>query len=93
MISVLIVDSDAETRLSVRRVLDRAGFLVSEAASAQLPPRLRPRLVLANLAVVGCAAIRRCYPRARILAIGDENGLGAPFTPSQLLAAVRRCLA
>ena len=93
MITVLIIESDAATRLSARRILERAGFAVREAASAPLPLRLRPRLVIVNVAVVCRAAISRHYPKARILAISCENGLGTPFTPSQLLAAVRRCLA
>jgi hypothetical protein len=93
MITVLIIDSDAATRLSARRVLERAGFAVREAASAESPLSFRPRLIIVNVAAACRTAIGRRYPRARILAIGRAHGLRPPFTPSQLLAAVRRCLA
>jgi hypothetical protein len=84
-----IIHGDAALRLAVRRVLGAAGFAVSDAA--QLPSKnSAPTLVIAEPARI--TAIRRCYPTARILALGGD-GLAVPFTPSQLLAAVRLSLA
>jgi hypothetical protein len=47
------------------------------------------------------ALLRRVHPAARVLSLSADGDpiegiagfLGKPFTPSQLLAAVRRCLA
>jgi CheY-like chemotaxis protein len=99
---ILVIDRDAHTRLTARRVLERAGFTVSTAADdvEQIPAA--PDLVVADLAVASLASLRSRYPAARVLALSSDGGpaqpgvaasLGKPFTPSQLLAAVRRCLA
>jgi DNA-binding response OmpR family regulator len=103
MITIHIIDGDAAVRLAVRRVLEPAGFAVTEAADEEYAAPTRPELVIADLAFASLAAIRRRHPGTPILAItGDgvaptEAGLLAgelnkPFTPSQLLGAVRRCL-
>lgn len=85
MVTIHIIDRDPAVRLAARRALEPAGFAVSEAAdaTASMPPC--PDLVIADLSAAGFAA-------PRVLAIGDD-GLAKPFTASELLAAVRRCLA
>ena len=93
MIIVHVIDRDAAVRIAARRALERAGFAVSEAADETCAADLRPELVIADLAVISVAAIQGRHPAARILAISDAEGLPKPFTPSQLLAAVRLCLA
>jgi len=100
MTAVLVVDRDADIRLAARRVLERAGFAVSAAAQDYDAACCEPDLIVADLAVVGLALLRRAFPAARILALapdgaavaGVDGWLGKPFTPSQLLAAARRCL-
>jgi DNA-binding response OmpR family regulator len=95
MISVLIVDRDAETRLVGRRVLEAAGFAVSATADDSNLPEGQPDLAIADLAEVSAATLIRRYPQTRVLALSSEDrtGLAKPFTSSQLLAAVRRRLA
>ena len=95
MISILIVDRDAEMRLVVRRVLEAAGFAVSTTADDSHLPEGQPDLVIADFAEVSAATLMRRYPQTRVLALSSEerSGLVKPFTPSQLLAAVRRRLA
>jgi DNA-binding response OmpR family regulator len=91
----LVIDRDAETRLVARRVLERAGFAVSTAAEDCCLAAGHFDLVIADLAAVSLAGLRRRNPKARVLALSNEGraGLSKPFTPSQLLAAVRLCLA
>lgn len=93
--SVLVIDRDAETRLAARRVLERAGFAVSTAAEEGRLAAGHFDLVIADLAAASVAGLRRQYPQARILAISSKGDadLAKPFTPSQLLAAARLCLA
>jgi DNA-binding response OmpR family regulator len=95
MISVLVIDRDAETRLVARRVLEAAGFAVSIAVDDSRLPAGQIDLVIADLAEVSTATLMRRYPQTRVLALSSEerSGLVKPFTPSQLLAAVRRRLA
>jgi len=95
MTPILVIDRDAETRLIARRVLERAGFAVSTAARHCRAGARDFDLVIADLAQVSLDALRRRYPRARVLAISDEGRaeLAKPFTASQLLSAVRLCLA
>jgi CheY-like chemotaxis protein len=104
MNSILVIDSDADTWLAARRVLEAAGFAVSIVSSDIEALGVQPALIIANRAAAGFAALRRQYPAMRILALSEE-GLPAgirpqldgvltkPFTASQLLTAVRRCLA
>jgi DNA-binding response OmpR family regulator len=104
MTTIHVIDRDAAVRLAARRALEPAGFAVSEATDADCALPARPALVIADLAVASLAAIRRRHPATRILGLtgdgfsrGDARLLagriGKPFTPSQLLAAVRLCLA
>lgn len=101
---ILVIDRDIETRLAARRALEAAGYTVSTAG--ERGGAAAPHLVLADIAAGGRAALRRRYPRARVLFLShDENAeprrprprdaaiLRKPFTASELLAAVRRCLA
>jgi DNA-binding response OmpR family regulator len=93
-----IIDRDAAIRLAVRRALTPAGFTVTEAESDAAPAPCRPDLVIADIAAVSVATLGRRYPTASILpligcAAASRPGLRKPFTPSQLLAAVRQCLA
>ena len=93
-----IIDRDAAIRLAVRRALKPAGFTVTEAESAAVPGPCRPDLVIAEIADVSLSTLGRRYPTAAILplighAAPPTSGLRKPFTPSQLLAAVRQCLA
>lgn len=95
MTSVLIIDRDFETRLAARRVLERAGFTVSTAGNDGYLPRGSFDLAVADLSEVSRGYLERRYPQVRILSMsGDGTGdLTKPFTPSQLLSAVRLCLA
>jgi hypothetical protein len=94
MIAIHVIDGDAATRLAARRVLERAGFAVTEGAGADASVRPSPALVIADPAIAGPAAIRRLHPGAKILAISSgKAAIGKPFTPSQLLTAVRLSLA
>jgi DNA-binding response OmpR family regulator len=92
MVTIHIIDRDPAVRLAARRALEPAGFAVSDAADAAEATPLCPDLVVADLATTRAAGIRRRHPAARVLATG-EGGLRKPFTASELLAAVRRCLA
>jgi DNA-binding response OmpR family regulator len=103
MTLVLVIDPDPQLRLAARRVLERAGFTVATAASDSDATialgAAVPDLVIADLAVASLASVRRRHPNARVLALtsdGDHEdevpNLTKPFTPSQLLAAARRCL-
>lgn len=91
MLTIHIIDRDPATRLTVRYTLERAGFAVTDADDSTPAPSV-PDLVLADPAATSIAVIRRRYPAARVLAMG-EDGLRKPFTDSELLAAVRRRLA
>ena len=92
MVAILVIHRDPVVRLAARRVLEPAGFRVSEAAdAAEAPPGLLD-LVIADFAVTSGAGIHRRHAAARVLAIG-EGGVTIPFTASSLLAAVRRRLA
>ncbi|HYM72768.1 MAG TPA: hypothetical protein VET89_07290, partial [Stellaceae bacterium] len=70
-----------------------AGFaVITDAATAA------PTLIVANIEspeTETLSAIRRRHPGARLLEISTAGAgrLTKPFTPSQLLAAVRLCLA
>ena len=90
MVTILVIHDDPALRLAVRRVLEGAGFAVSEAPDAAAAPPVAPQLVIA-----AGEAIRELPSRlavARLLSLG-EGGLAVPFTPSELLAAVRLTLA
>jgi DNA-binding response OmpR family regulator len=104
MIKVHVIDGDAVVRLAARRVLERAGFAVSDAKDETSAAPDAPDLVIADLAVVSLAAMRRHHPTAGVLASTSDGVASAeaamitgsirkPFTESQLLAAVRLCLA
>jgi hypothetical protein len=86
MIKVHIIGTDAAARLAARSALERAGFLVSEAADVTIVPCARPKLVIVEPGA-DIAIIRRRYRAVRVLA------LTTAFTQSQLLAAVRLTLA
>jgi DNA-binding response OmpR family regulator len=92
MITIHIIDRDPAVRLAARRALEPAGFAVSDAADTADETSPCPDLVVADLAATSAAGIWRRHPATRVLATGDD-GLPKPFTPSQLLAAVRLCLA
>jgi hypothetical protein len=95
--TILVIDDDPATQLVVRRVLERAGLaVITDAATAA------PTLIVANIEspiespeTETLSAIRRRHPGARLLEISTAGAgrLTKPFTPSQLLAAVRLCLA
>jgi DNA-binding response OmpR family regulator len=99
--AVLVIDRDAEIRLAARRILEHAGFAVATAADDAGAAAAQPDLIIADRAAADIARLRRQHPAARVLALSDEGGprwgataiLLKPFTPSQLLGAVRRCLA
>jgi len=100
MILTHVIDGDAATRLVARRVLEKAGFTVTEAANGALPAPGCPDLIVVDLQLASLATLRRRHPAAKLLALVGAPGaapltgrLGKPFTPSQLLAAVRLCLA
>jgi len=101
MSAILVIDRDPATRLVARRVLERAGYSVSAAAEDGGTPDSNPDLVIADLVVASLAQLRKSHPVARVLALsaighptaGVAAYLAKPFTASQLLAAVRRCLA
>ena len=91
MIVAHVIDRDPAVRLAACRALQPAGFAVS---AGTMKPKIiaRPDLMIADLSLASRAALRRRHPSAKVLVLGD-GGLPTPFTPSQLLAAVRRCLA
>jgi hypothetical protein len=60
--SVLVIGHDAETRLAARRVLERAGFAVSTAVEDGRCITGRFDLVIADLASVSLAELRRQHP-------------------------------
>src|SRR5579863_8050950 len=91
MPTIHIVHHDAATRLAVRRVLQGAGFAVTDGADETTVGDGSPMLVIAERG--GVAVIRRRMIAARILMLGGDEGLSPAFTPSQLLAAVRLTLA
>ncbi|HWD59802.1 MAG TPA: hypothetical protein VG308_16055 [Stellaceae bacterium] len=100
MVSIHLIDRDAATRFAARRVLEGAGFAVSEAADERAVAPAPPALVIADLSAASLAAIRREHPGVPVLALGGAGeaallagSLEKPFTASRLLAAVRRCLA
>jgi len=90
MVAILIIDRDAALRLAARRVLEAAGFAVTEAPA--LGASAPADLVIADPAAANAAALRRLHPCARLLPLADA-GLRKPFTGSELLAAVRLYLA
>ena len=91
MVTILIIHKDAALRLTARRALEDAGFAVSEALDETCIPNVAPQLIIAD-AAIGEALAQR-YPSARLLALGENSGFPARFTPSELLAAVRLTLA
>ncbi len=108
MTSILAIAGDAAVRLALRRMLGDAGFSVSAAADRAggltLCRIVQPDLVIAEVTCEAAdtsdfrAGLRRAYPKARLLALSDGTAIGIaalrqPFTHSELLAAVRRCLA
>jgi DNA-binding response OmpR family regulator len=98
---VLVIDRDAGIRLAARRVLEGAGFDVSTAADDGAIAAAQPDLIIADPASASLTRLRRRHSAARVLALSAEPSprrgttaiLTKPFTPSQLLAAVRLCLA
>jgi DNA-binding response OmpR family regulator len=95
MRSVLILDRDAETRIAAQRVLERARFAVSAAMHEGAHAAGHFDLVIADRTAASLTSLRRRHPQARILTVSRQGGadLAKPFTPSQLLSAVRLCLA
>ena len=93
--AVLIIDRDFETRLVARRVLEPGGFTVSTAAGHGYLPRGVFDVVVADLSEVSLGYLQRRYLQVRVLTVASEGqaDLIKPFTPSQLLAAVRCRLA
>jgi hypothetical protein len=91
MVTVLIIHNDPALRLAARRVLESAGFAVSEAMDATCVLPASPQLIIADAGIR--KTIGRLYPAARMLSLGKNGGLQAPLTPSRLLAAVRLTLA
>ncbi|MFZ2006929.1 MAG: hypothetical protein WB697_22035 [Stellaceae bacterium] len=92
MVTIHVIDRDPAMRLAARRALEPAGFIVSENADDAEPMPSRLDLVVADLSTSSLTSIRRWHPGARVLATG-RDGLTKPFTASELLVAVRRCLA
>lgn len=92
MVTIHIIDRDPAVRVTARRALEAAGFMVTEAADEADAERRHPDLIVADPAAASVASIRRRHPAAYVLATG-AGGLSRPFTPSQLLAAVRLSLA
>ena len=82
-------------------MLERAGYAVATAPDDSTIAPVPPALIIADLsAIAGLATLYGWYPAARFLALSDaepateaQQCLVKPFTASQLLAAVRRCLA
>lgn len=93
MVTIHVIDRDPAVRLAARRALEPAGFTVSEAADGRGEGAPETALILADPAAAGIKAIRRRYPAVPVLALNGAGGVQTPFTPSELLAAVRRCLA
>ncbi len=97
--SVLVVDDQADLRRAIRRVLERAGFAVSEAgdgrAAARMFRRLGPDLVLLDIlmprheGIEAIVEIRETCPGARILAMsgGGNFDAGEVLRLAELLGA------
>ena len=82
MITVLVIDGDPTVRLTVKRVLERAGFAVFTAAdmSAALRPlgSLKMDLVICQIDMLGAGAKDAIAelvtdPAVRILALSDKD--------------------
>jgi CheY-like chemotaxis protein len=83
MITVLVIDGDPAVRLTLKRVLERAGFAVIAVADGLTALRrlasLKMDLVIAETAMPGLsgeaaiAEIGRADPAARILALSDKH--------------------
>src|SRR5437879_3450864 len=113
MITILVIDDNAEVRLGVRRVLERAGCAVIAVADRRSALRrlasLKADLVICDIGEErnGGPTLRdigHIDPEMRMLVLsrkdrahpargGWSNTLDKPFTASELLAAIRRCLA
>jgi len=112
MITILVIDADPAVRLTARRVLERAGFIVIAAADRR-SALARLTSLKADLLVCDIGEDRNGGPTLRELgssdadmrmlvlshkdlnspAAGAGDVLGKPFTESELLTSVRRCLA
>ena len=102
MTTIHLIERDASARLAARCVLERAGFAVTESVDEAVAETVRPDLIIADPSDIALIALRRRHSGVRVLAFGTAEFASAdraavrltkPFTPSQLLAAVRRCLA
>jgi len=99
--AVFVIDREPAIRLAARSALERAGFSVTTAADDGAVAAAPPDLLLADPVIASLAMLRRRYPAARMLALSADGDaprdnlpiLRKPFTTSQLLAAVRLCLA
>ena len=107
MATILIIDGDPMVRLAAAGVLAGAGYLVLRVHSRQDAFRYL-RSIKADLAICDLTEKEIlcdiCYadPEMSVLALirkdeppfpATRNVLGKPFTASELLNAVRRCLA
>ena len=97
MITVLVLDGDPAVRLTVKRVLERAGFAVFAAAdmSAALRPlgSLKMDLVICEVDMLGAGAadaiaeLVGADPAVRVLALLDKHR-GAPVAPQGVAAVL-----
>jgi len=95
MITVLVIDGDPAVRLTVKRVLERAGFAVFAAAdmSAALRPlgSLKMDLVICEIDMLGAGAadaiaeLVGADPAVRVLALLDKHR-GAQAAPQDAVA-------
>src|SRR5260370_17843332 len=95
MITVLVIDGDPAVRLTVKRVLERAGFAVIAVPDGLTALRrlasLKMDLVICEIGMSGptgeeaTAEIGRADPTARILALSDK-GRATPAVPHGTVA-------
>jgi DNA-binding response OmpR family regulator len=84
--AVLVVDDEIEVGEAIRRVLERAGFVVSTASSVadglQLAAQSQPDIVVTDMimpkvnGIELIKALRSQFPRVRIIAISGGGSLG-----------------
>jgi DNA-binding response OmpR family regulator len=97
--TILIIDDDTTVRSTVRRMLERAGYLVREADGGEEGVKLyrdeRTDLVITDLfmpqqdGIETIQQLRAEFPDARILAVSGGASLGAegPLIDARMLGA------